>query len=55
MYRKEQTDELLAGVNSAQQYIESNLSKLRAEFETSKEKSDERMEELAGKARNNLT
>jgi len=52
MYRKEQTDELLASIKTAQEYLESKLSKFYNEFENSKEKTEGKTEEIANKSRN---
>ena len=46
MYPKEKTDELLNGINSAHQYLESKVSKFYAEFENANEKNDTKIEGL---------
>ena len=52
MYRKEQTDELLEGINSAHQYLEGKVSKFYAEFENTNEKTESKIDAIEGKHRN---
>lgn len=52
IYRKEQTDELLNGINSAHQYLEGKVSKFYAEFENTNEKIESKIDAFDGKHRN---
>jgi len=51
VYHKEQIDDLLAAINSSQQYQESKVSSFHAEFETLRDKNEVKLDELTKKNR----